>query len=59
MRGSRIDTCSKDSPLILAARQADREIDDCVGKWQPGEKLTCKWWRVRERRGRDVCGVSS
>lgn len=46
---SSINTCSKDGPLILAARQTDREIDDCVGKWQPGEKLTCKWWRVRER----------
>lgn len=43
------NTCSKDSPLILPARQTDREIDDCVGKWQPREKLTCKRRRVRER----------
>lgn len=49
---SSINTCSKDSPLILPGRQADREIDDSVGKWQPGEKLTCKWWIVRERRRR-------
>lgn len=69
---SSINTCSKNSPLILSARQTDREIDDCVGKSQPGEKLTCKWWRVREGRSRgrgdfqsvdasrgDVCGVSS
>lgn len=70
---SGINTCSKDSPLILPARQTDREIDDCVGKWQPGEKLTCKWCRVRDggegqqfsvcasvdvSRG-DVCGESS
>lgn len=36
--------------MILPARQTDREIDDCVGKWQPGEKLTCKRSRARERR---------
>lgn len=47
--------------MILPARQTEREIDDCVGKWQPGEKLTCKWWRVRERwsggEGRgEICG---
>lgn len=29
-----------------------KEIDDHVGKWQAGEKLTCKWCRERESRGR-------
>lgn len=33
-------------------RDRQKEIDDHVGKWQAGEKLTCKWCRERERRGR-------
>lgn len=31
-------------------RDRQKEIDDHVGKWQAGEKLTCKWCRERDRR---------
>lgn len=71
VRCSGVSTCSKDSPLICH-RDRQTEIDDHVGKWQAGEKLTCKWCRERERRGRglsfcasvvagkgNMCGVSS
>jgi hypothetical protein len=39
--------------LTVGGREREREretkINDTVGKWQQGEKLTCKWLRVRER----------